>query len=54
MKGSPVRVRASALLDLQGFFAPEWSPSEGFRGPPEVYLSEVLKEKEAVLQAFFS
>jgi hypothetical protein len=45
MKGSPVRVRASAFSDLQGFFALERSRSEGFRGPPEVYVSEVLKEK---------
>jgi hypothetical protein len=52
MKGSPVRVRASAFPPEQVFSALTWCRSEGFRGPPEVYLGEVLKEKSSFAGLF--
>ena len=44
MKGSPVRVRASALCDLQGFLRLDGALVKGFRGPPEVYGVKALKK----------
>ena len=52
MKGSPVRVRASAFCHLQGFLALHRGLSEGLRGPPEVYAAKWSRENDGHLASF--
>src|SRR5688572_6551305 len=54
MKGSPVRVRASAFCDLQGCFALHRGLSEGLRGLLEVYLVKGSKRKRPFCRPFLS
>jgi hypothetical protein len=54
MKGSPVRVRASALRLLQGFCALDGGLNEGLRGLPGVYLVKCSRRKSPFCRPFSS